>query len=191
MGMNGKKHSEETKNKIRLAHLGMKPNSETLDKLRKSHLGQVAWNKGKPWSDEIKKKFSLKRKGKQVGKDNPFYGKKHSEESLKKMSISQLKRDNKGSNNVHWRGGVTPINEKIRKSVEYKLWRKAVFERDDYTCIWCGERGGELNADHIKPFAFYPELRFAIDNGRTLCKSCHLKTDTWGNRLLNKNICQK
>jgi 5-methylcytosine-specific restriction endonuclease McrA len=91
-----------------------------------------------------------------------------------------------GSKNVNWKGGVTPINEKIRKSSEYKLWREAVFARDGYTCIWCGKKGGELNADHIKPFAYYPELRFAIDNGRTLCVPCHKTTDTYSGKGLKR-----
>ena len=88
----------------------------------------------------------------------------------------------RGEKSNFWKGGITPINKIIRTSSEYKLWRKSVFERDNYTCIWCGIRGKELNADHIKPFALFPELRFAIDNGRTLCRGCHQKTDTWGNR---------
>ena len=90
-----------------------------------------------------------------------------------------------GKNNPRWKGGITPINEKIRHSLEYKLWREAVFIRDDYTCQICGIRGVKLNADHIKPFAFFPELRLSIDNGRTLCYNCHRNTSTYGNRVYN------
>jgi len=105
-------------------------------------------------------------------------GKKLSAEHIKKL---QGKRPNaSGPKNHAWKGGATPINEKIRKSLEYKLWRRAVFERDNYTCVWCGgESHGNINADHIKPFAYFPELRFAIDNGRTLCVPCHRTTDTY------------
>jgi 5-methylcytosine-specific restriction endonuclease McrA len=76
--------------------------------------------------------------------------------------------------------GKTSLYEKVRKSFDYKEWRKKVFERDSYTCQICGEIGGYLNADHIKPFAIYPELRINIDNGRTLCENCHRQTETWG-----------
>lgn len=86
-----------------------------------------------------------------------------------------------GKLNPAWKGGVTEVNQSIRMSREYKLWRTAVFERDNYTCIWCGKEGG-VQADHIKPFAYFPELRFAIDNGRTLCVACHKTTDTYAGR---------
>lgn len=111
-----------------------------------------------------------------------------SQETREKMSLSQKRIGNKppikrGSESHLWKGGVTPLNQKIRQSLEYKLWRKAVFERDNHICIWGGkEHGNKLNADHIKPFALFPELRFAIDNGRTLCEDCHRKTDTWGKK---------
>ena len=55
-------------------------------------------------------------------------------------------------------------------------------ERDNYTCQICGTRGGDLEADHIKPFAYYPDIRFELSNGRTLCKPCHRKTDTYGEK---------
>lgn len=77
---------------------------------------------------------------------------------------------------------VTPEHERIRKSIAYRAWRTAVFERDDYTCQFCGKRGGRLNADHIKPFAEFPALRFEISNGRTLCEPCHRRTPTFGRR---------
>jgi 5-methylcytosine-specific restriction endonuclease McrA len=68
---------------------------------------------------------------------------------------------------------------KIRSSLEYRLWRESVLKRDNFTCVWCGQKGYKLQADHIKPFCLFPELRFAIDNGRTLCEECHKTTETY------------
>lgn len=90
------------------------------------------------------------------------------------------KREYTGERSNFWKGGTTPINKLIRSSIEYEEWRTKVFERDLYTCQGCGEIGGYLEADHIKPFALYPELRFEVDNGRTLCKPCHRLTETFG-----------
>ena len=98
-------------------------------------------------------------------------GRKDTEETRLKRIASVRRRDR-----CHfWKGGITPINLSIRMSSEYKLWRKAVFERDNYTCIWCGQKGGKLNADHIKRFSDFPELRFAIDNGITLSEKAHIE----------------
>lgn len=63
----------------------------------------------------------------------------------------------------------------IRSSGEYAQWRTQVFERDKYTCQKCGQKGGSLNAHHIKPFAKFPDLRLELSNGQTLCESCHKK----------------
>lgn len=112
-----------------------------------------------------------------------WLGKKHTGESKEKISKTH-KGLLTGSKNPNWKGGITPRSMMIRKSDEYKLWQIAVFIRDKRTCIWCGSKK-HIEADHIKPFAFYPELRFAIDNGRTLCHECHKTTDTY---LNNKNI---
>lgn len=63
--------------------------------------------------------------------------------------------------------------EDIRRSTEYKEWRNAVYKRDDYTCQVCGKKGVKLNAHHIKPFAYYHDLRTDLGNGITLCVECH------------------
>lgn len=71
------------------------------------------------------------------------------------------------------------IKKEIRQSIEgrrcaeYKEWRKKVYERDSYTCKYCGAKGVRLNAHHIKPYAIYINLRYSVPNGITLCEECH------------------
>lgn len=101
-------------------------------------------------------------------------GSKHSFETRKKMSDAH-----RGSKSYLWKGGITTVNNLIRRNVDYRAWREKVFKRDDYTCQVCGIRGAFLQADHIKPFAYFPELRFELSNGRTLCLECHKMTDTY------------
>ena len=127
--------------------------------------------RGVIWSEERRLWWSEKQKGKK--------GHPHSLETRLQMREARL-----GSKSYNWKGGLTSEAERIRKSLPYRLWRKAVFERDDYTCQDCGKRGGKLNADHIKPFALFPELRFNVSNGRTLCSvPCHRRTETYGGRV--------
>lgn len=96
----------------------------------------------------------------------------------------KLRESIKGDKHWNWQGGKTRETIRLRNSAQAREWRAVVFERDKYTCQECGDRNGNghkviLNADHIKPWAYFPELRFDISNGRTLCLPCHLKTDTF------------
>lgn len=149
--------SEETRRRI----------SESKKGAKNPNFGKSTWNKGKKEvqipSLDTRLKMSAAHRG-----NKSRLGLKHSLETRKRMSVSRG-----GAKHWHWRGGLTTMNHSIRNSFEYRLWRAAVFLRDNYTCLWCGTRGGRIEADHIQRFTDAPDLRFAIDNGRTLCHSCH------------------
>lgn len=154
----GTKHTAETKQKMSNAIKNYyKEHPETKELISRQ------W-KGRKWSKEQRQTLSLQK----IGIKNPMYG-------------------NVKEKNPNWKGGLTSASKLIRNSKEYGLWRTAVFERDEYTCQFCSVRGGKLQVDHIKPFALFPELRFAIDNGRTLCIPCHKTTDTYGSKTRQKN----
>lgn len=80
--------------------------------------------------------------------------------------------DMAGSKNPMWRGGKKSENEKQRIRFR-KFYQGKVFARDNYTCQICDQYGGSLQVDHIKRWSEYPELRFEMDNCRTVCMACH------------------
>lgn len=153
----GKHHTEETKRKIKESKL-KNPTRYWLGKKR---------------SIDDRKKMREAGK-KRIGSLNSFYGKNHTEEA-KQKNREKHKGKKIGENNSSWKGGITPINQKIRTSIDYELWRIAVFARDGFTCQKYGIKGGKLVAHHIQNFSHYPELRFAIDNGITLSNKAHKK----------------
>lgn len=61
--------------------------------------------------------------------------------------------------------------QRTSNSLHHK-WREAALLRDDYTCQICGEIDKTLHAHHIKHWAAYPDLRYVIGNGITLCVDC-------------------
>src|SRR3990167_3958521 len=155
--------------------------------------GYTPWNKGKSLSPEHLEKVSLgvkrayklgiKKHVKITGKDH-YYWKGGLPKCLdcdKKLSTMKSLRckthmgvNNRGENNPFWRGGLRSSDYIERRKFSKQI-RKVVLERDDYTCQLCGERGGDLQVDHIQSWSEYVELRFNIDNCRTLCSNCHYK----------------
>lgn len=92
-----------------------------------------------------------------------------------KRNTGKPRFDMKGKNHWNWQGGISPLHNEIRQSIEYKIWRDAVYKRDYWTCQICGKKPKNIVAHHIFNFVDYPHLRFAIDNGKTLCRRCHLE----------------
>lgn len=159
---------------------------ETRQKMKESRAklpeAVIKTQLGKPMSEEHKKKLSEVNRGRSPSPEV----RKRISDKLTGIPLSPERKAKtdplrpRGETHYNWQGGITPINRRLRHSKEYREWRKTVFERDNYTCQMCGIRGGELHPDHIKPFAYFPELRFDVANGRTLCAPCHRQTDTWG-----------
>jgi len=163
---------------------------DILKKAREKLIGIPVWNKGKKFPEISGEKNNL-WKGGEVRKICKMCNKEFSIRPYRSETAIYCSRKCRTDDNL----GLTPINGRERKSKKYKDWRTSVFERDNYICQKCGNKNGNgktviLNVDHIKPFAYYPELRFEISNGVTLCESCHKRTDTFGvNAWRKSNDC--
>jgi HNH endonuclease len=78
----------------------------------------------------------------------------------------------RGEKSPAWKDGKSLQRERLRLGTECKDWRAKVFARDLYKCQKCNLTEN-LQAHHIKEWAKYPDLRFDINNGLTLCIDCH------------------
>src|ERR1700728_2561302 len=186
--------SEIHKRNISLAKMGHSVSDAARKKMREARLRRrmtlgyilspetvkklADGRRGKPRSAELKRKMSAYIKAHPIRQP----GWHHSEETRKKIASRKAGKPVpalQGANNYNWKGRVTPINRQIRHSLEYTVWRRRVFERDNYRCFDCGAKSGEtgrtvvLHAHHIYPFALFPRLRFMLENGITLCHDCH------------------
>jgi hypothetical protein len=153
---------------------GYKQTEDHKQKAKENHKGMI----GKTHSDLTKIKMSIVAKGKKKSVEaclkmsKTRTGMRPSIETIEKMKLSH-KGKHTGPNSNFWKGGISPENKIIRQSIEYRLWREAVFARDNWTCQKTGKRGCEIHPHHIQNFSDFPDLRFAIDNGITLSEEAH------------------
>lgn len=164
------------------------------EKVIASLKGKVAWNKGLKTGlvprTAFKKGYMptletiLKRKITRAGY-------KHTQKTIEKIrqgnlgNISYIKGKTyaevgrkvktKGENHYRWISDRTQIkHQEDRNNPEYKQWRMKVWLRDNWKCkIANQDCGGRIEVHHILGFTAYPELRYEINNGITLCHAHH------------------
>lgn len=92
-----------------------------------------------------------------------------------KRAFAEGRKSVKGEKNPAWKGGITTEQQKARNSTEYFIWRNEVYRKDNWTCRICKKhcRKGQIVAHHLQLFSEFPELRYSVDNGVVLCRSCH------------------
>lgn len=173
----GFRMSEEQKEKLRLANIGKHLSEEIKSKISKSLLlGKYHRNH----TEESKQKMSKAKKGlpsnmkgkhhtKEAIEKNRLahLGKKASEETKKKIGLA-----NSGEKCHLWKGGISyePY------SVDWtKTLKKAIRERDHYTC----QMYGELQSDRAFDVHHIDEDKENCnpDNLITLCHKCHSKVN--------------
>jgi len=171
---------------------GSKMSEESKANLKKGWLKRKARGLGIPWNKGLKIKCNTGRthfkKGEHFSpstefkKDNvPWIkGKKLGfvpKQAFKKGNSPWNKgkpfMEIRGKNHHNWKGGISSKQDKLKKSIEWKNWRKKIFKQDNYTCQGCDIRGGYLEPHHLFSKAKHPELCFEEWNGQTLCKDCH------------------
>lgn len=97
------------------------------------------------------------------------------------MQTSEYKRKmskaNSGEKNGMHKDELTEEHRVEKRGIYgYKKWSKQVRERDNHTCKACGKSKGDVKmmvAHHLESYDTCEELRLDLDNGVTLCNSCH------------------
>ncbi len=154
-------------------HLGHTHSEESKLKNRLAHLGRPSANKGNPTgykhSQETKDKIAISVRGRMYPERK---GRSYEElfGDMKTLSI-------KAKQSISLKNESTAIFTQIgRGTLKYKAWLLDVLTRDGYKCTKCGSTEN-LHAHHIKNWNDFPSLRYDVSNGLTLCASCHRKEE--------------
>ena len=138
---------------------------ECLDVVRNARSGRP---KGIPHTEEWKEDARRRNDGER----NPFYGKSHSLETRKRIgSANQY-----GYQSRRWKHDRTLLAKSEKKHLDgnYREWMFAVKRRDSWKCrIGNSNCFGRLEAHHILNWIEFPELRYLLTNGITLCHAHH------------------
>lgn len=130
--------------------------------------------KGRPSPHKGRKFGPNANSGRKPGFTSAMRGIPRPIETRKKISRAVRAVALRGDQCPSYRDGKFAERTGIRHSAEYKRWRYDVYLRDRFTCQRCGDdRGGNLHAHHILPFAHFPLCRVLVVNGITLCDMCH------------------
>lgn len=134
---------------------------------------QAEYQRGRKLSEEHKKKIGIGVK----------MSDKHKVGISKRPKIINsgcfVRGQFEGEKHPFWRGGTSNDRKVAMGRKQYRDWRKAVLLRNENKCVWCGATTN-LEVDHKRPWALFPEDRYDVVNGRTLCHSCHQKTSNYG-----------
>ncbi len=184
----GKKHSEETKKKISKRNMGRIASEKAKETIKKQRTGKT-WEeiygieKAKKTREKLSKSLTGRpapktafKKGNITwntglhpecyqGKNNPFYGKQHTNETIQKIS---------GENNVNWQGGISFEPYSLNWT---NILRNQVRYRDNYKCQLCGVLGIKCKRKLCVHHIDYNKKNCKEDNLISLCSNCHSKTN--------------
>ena len=169
MSFSGFKHSEQTLKKMSVARIGMQAIWINSDK-RAEICAKISAKKTKHFPQPcILCGKNFKPRGKKSKYcSNICSHKANRGRKMPEITRLAIRKANVGRKKLN---PITPLNKLLRTGLEWKRWRQAIFERDEYTCQICGAHNEngigktiELHPDHIMPFALFPKLRFDISN---------------------------
>ncbi len=201
-----KKHSEKTKDLISLSHIGIRCPEEAKEKIRESRKKYTGENHPS-WVPKIIIHCNwcgspLERTEHQISLSEYHFCNMECYGAWKSKNI-------RGEKCASWKGGISPLRDKLKQTEEYKSWRTSVYKKDNYICQDCFERSGDLNAHHKKflseltdeAIKQFPKLdsfdacllydpMWDTDNGITLCKKCH-KKEHWRIEKEKESNCKE
>ncbi len=150
---------------------------ECLSVIRRLRSGRPT---GIPHTAEWKSKMGLQRSGYK----NHFFGKTHTEKAKQKIAESLMGK--KGILSRRWKKDRSQLAvRQERNDSGYKDWRLSVWKRDNYKCkIADSNCAGKIEAHHILSWSEYPELRYSLNNGITLCHAHHPRRRAEEKRLI-------